>query len=103
MQTLQAQIQIPPEFVLISKVEYEELVNNTLDGKFLSLKEVADHIGCSTAYLKNEILYHPKYKSELSSFIFYPSNSGQHWRIMAKPMYKFLERESVKLFLKKKY
>ncbi|KAA1042476.1 DUF771 domain-containing protein [Macrococcus equipercicus] len=103
MQTLQAQIQIPPEFVLISKVEYEELLNNTLDGKFLSLKEVAEHIGCSTAYLKNEILYHPRYKEEIEKWCHFPTSSGDHYRFHAKSLYQFLDRESVKLFLKKKY
>lgn len=103
MQSLQAQIQIPSDLVLVSKVEYESLLNNTLEGKFLTLKQLAEHIGCSTSYLKSEILYNPRYKDILKDFVYYPSNSGEHWRIKAKEMYKFLDSESIKIFLKKKY
>lgn len=103
MQTLEASIQIPKELIIISRVEYEALLNNTLDGKFLTLKEVAEHIGCSTTYLKTEILYNPRYKETLQGFVYYPNNSGEHWRIKAKEMYQFLDKESIKIFLKNKY
>lgn len=101
MQQLEATITIPPEFVLISKVEYEELLSKDTRGKFISLAALAQHLDCSQAFLKENILYDRRYKPELEKFIYYPQSQGEKWKIHQESMFKWLDQKNISIFLKK--
>lgn len=103
MQTLNAQIQIPSDLVLITKVEYEELLKKETLGQFISLKKLCEHIGASPNYVKENILLNPRFKKEMQEMVHFPTSQGDKWFIHRDKMFKFLDQQSVKVFLKRKY
>ncbi|MCJ0951530.1 DUF771 domain-containing protein [Mammaliicoccus sciuri] len=100
-QQLNATINIPSDFILITKVEYEQLLNNHNEGKFISLKGLADHLDCSSQWLKESILFNPKYKKDLEEFIHYPTASGEKYKIHMKKAFEYFEKHSISIFDKK--
>lgn len=92
-QKLKLTVEIPEDHVVIQKEEYERLQDLHLKGKFINLKELADHTSRSTQWIKKNILYHPKYQKELVDIVYYPKGSGDTFVIKAKEMFEFLDQE----------
>ncbi|WP_239745279.1 DUF771 domain-containing protein [Mammaliicoccus sp. F-M27] len=100
-QTLNATINIPADFILITKIEYEQLLNNHTEGKFISLKELAEHLDCSPQFLKENILFNPRYKKDLEKFIHYPVASGNKYKVHMNKAYKYFDEHSISIFNRK--
>ncbi|QPW14140.1 DUF771 domain-containing protein [Mammaliicoccus sciuri] len=101
MQQLNATINIPADFILITKVEYEQLLNNHTQGKFISLKSLAEHLDCSSQWLKQNVLFNPRYKKDLEDFIHYPSASGEKFKIHQSKAFKYFDKHSISIFDRK--
>ena len=89
-------IEIPPEDVLISKIELQQLKQNELRGVYWNTKDLESHTGRSLLWLKENLLYPSKFRKTLdvenNGFVSYPQASGQPWVFQATKMADFLEK-----------
>lgn len=88
---LQLNVPIPPDQVLISKVELEDLRQESLSGVYWSMKDLEHRTSKKQEWLKENILYRSKFRPELEQFVHYPKNKGQAWSFQAKRMSQFLD------------
>lgn len=88
-------IPIPPDKVLISKVELEELKEQSLTGVYWNMKDLEKRVNKRQEWIKENILYKPRFREVLDSenggFVYYPKSQGQTWSFNAKRMAKFLD------------
>lgn len=93
MQQLQVNltVQVPDEYVLVSKVELEELQQEKLNGRYWSMEDLEERTGRKQLWLKSNLLYAPKFKKELEKFVHYPNSQGDKWSFQASKMVKFLD------------
>ncbi|HLU20993.1 MAG TPA: DUF771 domain-containing protein [Bacillaceae bacterium] len=88
-------IEIPEEYVLITKVELEELKRNELTGVYWSMKDLEQRTGKKHEWIKENILYPTRFKKILDvdngGFVYYPKSKGQTWTFQATEMASFLE------------
>lgn len=98
MQQIKAEIiiNIPPEYVVISKVEYERLKKQELLGTWWSMKDLEQRLNKKSEWIKEHILYPQKYRKILDSEhggpVYYPKKQGQHWSFNAFYMSDFLTK-----------
>lgn len=108
-------IPIPPNSILINKVEYEKLKQDQLSGVYWTMQDLEKRIGRKAEWIKTNILYRPKLKEALDckhgGFVFYPKSKGQSWSFQAFKMSEFLDKyfsvifnsqENESLLIKKK-
>lgn len=99
---VEMEITIPDEYVLIKKVEYEELKQNELAGRYWTMKDLENQIGKKQVWIKENILYPSKYKSQLDvsvgGFVYYPKAKGEKWSFHATKMAKFLDDNFYRIF-----
>lgn len=93
MQSLDVQIHIPEDFILIKKVEYEDLIKNDLTGKYLSVKDICKLTGKSQTFIRDNLLKDPKRLKEIEAFSHFPQSQGDHWAFKAKEMREYLDKE----------
>jgi len=97
-------IPIPEDSVLISKVELMELRENELTGVYWNMKELERRIGRKSEWIKENILYPPRFKKRLDvdqgGFVFYPRSKGQTWSFQAVEMARFLDEHFHDIFSK---
>ncbi|WP_421663588.1 DUF771 domain-containing protein [Lysinibacillus telephonicus] len=97
MQQLQVNLTVPvPEnYVLISKVEFEELQQERLSGIYWSMKDLENRINKKHEWIKSNILYPTKFREVLDvkngGFVYYPEVTGEKWSFHASKMAKFLD------------
>lgn len=95
-------IPVPADSVLISKVELEELKQTQLIGVYWSMKDLELRINRKNEWIKENILYPPKFKKILDvqqgGFVFYPKSKGQTWSFQASKMAEFLEKHFKDIF-----
>lgn len=95
-------IPIPTDQVLISKVELEDLKNQSLIGTYWSMKDLEKRTGRKIDWLKENLLYPPYFKKvldvELGGFVYYPASKGQAWSFQATKMADFLEKNFNRIF-----
>lgn len=100
--TVNLSIPIPDDSVLISKVELEELKQEQLSGVYWNMKDLQKRINKSDRWIKDNILYQPRFKrvldSENGGFVYYPKNQGQTWSFQANQMAQFLDKNFNKIF-----
>lgn len=88
-------IPIPDDKVLISKVELEELKEQSLTGVYWNMKDLEKRVRKKQEWIKENILYQPRFRKVLDSenggFVYYPKSQGQTWSFHAKKMAKFLD------------
>lgn len=92
-QTLNVTVPIPDTHVLVSKDEYEELINYSLDPVW-DLKELKKKLKMSADdTIKDRLLTHPKFEKLLKKqgIVHYPDENLNRWRINARKMNKFIE------------
>ncbi|PMC35734.1 DUF771 domain-containing protein [Bacillus sp. UMB0899] len=99
---IQAIIPIPEDQILIEKVEFERLQALELQGRFWSMQDLEERINKKRDWIKENILYKPKFKAILDinngGFVYYPEKKGQNWSFQATQMAKFLEGHFVEIF-----
>jgi phage pi2 protein 07 len=107
MQKIKAEIviTIPDDMVLITKVEYEELKQQGLNGVYWSMKDIEKQINRKSDWIKENILYPERFKKVLDckngGFVYYPESKGQPWSFKATKMAEFLENNFYNIFIQK--
>ncbi len=97
MQQLQVNltVQIPENYVLVSKVEYEELQYEKLSGIYWTMKDIELRINKKHEWIKANILYPAKFRKIIDvkkgGFVYYPEVTGEKWSFHAVKMAKFLD------------
>ena len=95
-------VEIPAEYVLITKVEYEELKSQELRAVYWNMKDLEKRTGRQATWLKENILYPKKFRKVLDiehgGFVAYPKTKGQPWAFKATGMQSFLEENFIRIF-----
>src|SRR5690554_2935853 len=91
-------INIPSDYVLIKKSEFEELQQEKISGVYWSMKDLEERTGMKRQWLQSNLLYVPKFKEELKEFVFYPRSQGEKWVFHAQKMSKFLDDNFHRIF-----
>lgn len=95
-------IPIPEDLVLISKVEFEDLQKESLQGVWWSMKDLEKRLNKKHGWIKDNILYQTRYKEMLDvkngGFVFYPESQGQNWSFHAVKMTDFLDRYFTEIY-----
>lgn len=101
---VELEIKIPDDYVLITKVEYEELLQERLKGRYWTMRELEERVGKKQEWIKENILYPQNFKKQLDvqqgGFVYYPGRQGEKWSFQATKMTKFLEDNFYKIFNK---
>ncbi|BAE05106.1 MULTISPECIES: DUF771 domain-containing protein [Staphylococcus] len=99
-QTLNVTVPIPDTHVLVSKDEYEELINYSLDPVW-DLKELKKKLKMSADdTIKDRLLTHPKFEKLLKKqgIVHYPDENLNRWRINARKMNKFIDEHFEEIY-----
>jgi phage pi2 protein 07 len=100
--TVNLDIPIPPDTVIISKVELEELEQLKLTGVYWTMKDLEKKVNRKSEWIKENILYPTKFRKVLDvdkgGFVFYPKGRGQTWSFQATKMAAFLEKNFNRFF-----
>lgn len=95
-------INLPEHLVVVEKVEYEQLTQNLLEGRYWTMAELEERIGKKQVWIKENILYPTRFKKQLDvmqgGFVYYPQAKGEKWSFHASKMAKFLEDNFYKIF-----
>ena len=93
--TAEVVINIPNNYVLVKKAEFEELQQQRHEGKYWSMKDLEQRINRDQKWIKEKILMNPKFRRQLDvdlgGFVFYPEINGEKWSFQASKMAQFLE------------
>ncbi|PJO45138.1 DUF771 domain-containing protein [Lysinibacillus xylanilyticus] len=88
-------IPIPEDMVLVKKVEYEELIAQSLTGQYWTMKDLEKRVGKEWRWIKENILYPSRFRKILDvkngGFVYYPVGRGKSWSFLASKMSRFLE------------
>lgn len=96
-QYLEAKIPIPDDYVIISKVEYEELMKADDVGRWMSLKEVLDRINRKYDWFSLKVLKNPRYRNRIDAsrssngFVYYPRGGKDKYLFLKSKTIEFLE------------
>ena len=95
-------IPIPSDSVIISKIELQELKKLQLAGVFWSMKDLEKRVNRKSEWIKENILYPTRFckilDAENGGFVFYPKTKGQTWSFQASKMSKFLDENFDRIF-----
>lgn len=91
-------IEVPAEFILVRKSEWEELKEQQLTGRYWNMKNLEERTGMKQQWLKSNLLYVPKFKQQLEEFSYYPNSQGEKWAFQATKMAQFLEDNFYRIF-----
>ncbi|MTD37675.1 DUF771 domain-containing protein [Erwinia sp. CPCC 100877] len=88
-------IEVPAEYVIIHRTDYEELLKADDKGRWMSLKEVVSRINRSSKWFCEQVLEQPKYRKHLDvrngGFVHYPRGGGDAYSFLRSQMIEFLE------------
>lgn len=88
-------VQVPNDHVLITKVEYEQLQQEKLEGKYWTMADLEKQVKKDWRWIKTNILYPTRFKQildiENGGFVYYPEGRGKNWSFLASKMAKFLD------------
>lgn len=98
MQTLDVQIKIPDDLVLITKSTHEELLEQDLIGRTWNMKQLEERTNRSAQWLRRNILEVPEFKDEIKEFVQFPEINGQPWKFGALRMSRWLEENQELIF-----
>lgn len=92
-QSLNITVVIPEEYVLVTKVEWEEMLDQKLKGKQWNMKDLEKHTRRSNNWLKENTLYPNRQELDIKEggFVRYPKSSGSPWKFGAYRMGEWLE------------
>ncbi|MCP8615224.1 DUF771 domain-containing protein [Salirhabdus salicampi] len=95
-------IPIPSDSVLISKVEFEELQKQQLQGTCWTMQDLEKRINRKQEWIKAKILYPSRFRKILDvnngGFVRYPQTRGDKWSFQASRMAKFLDEHFPEIF-----
>lgn len=89
-------IEVPKEYVLILRADYEELQKADDRGRWMSLKEVVSRINRSSKWFCEQVLEKPQYRKKLDvnndgGFVHYPRGGGDAYSFLKSETIEFLE------------
>lgn len=91
---VEATISIPADYVLIKRVEYEELQHSSLSGVCWTMQDLEKRLGRRSGWIKDNILF--KFRKildiEYGGFVTYPKSQGQSWLFHAEKMAGFIDK-----------
>lgn len=89
-------IPVPEEYVLIKKVELQELEDQSLRGVTWNMKDLELRVNKKRIWILDNILYPSRFKKILDvkngGFVYYPESQGQPWSFQANKMADFLDK-----------
>lgn len=92
---VQATVTIPPEFVVIEKVEYDRLTKSDEVGTWWGMQDLISRTNRKEKWLKENILENARYKSKIDiengGFVKYPSGGKSGYLFLATKTKQFLE------------
>lgn len=92
---IEAVIEIPDDYVLITKTEFFKIKEQNLSGRLWNMKDLEERTGHRADWIKEKILYVPALRKKLDveegGFVFYPKSKGQPWNFHAVKMARFLD------------
>ncbi|NSV46309.1 DUF771 domain-containing protein [Enterococcus faecalis] len=96
-QYLEAKIPVTSDYVIISKVEYEELKKADETGNWMTLKEVLDRVNRGYEWFTSNVLKNPRYRKILDvdknkdGFVYYPGDGRDTYLFQRRKMLEFLD------------
>ncbi len=88
-------IQIPEEYILVEKTEYERLKIEDDLGKWWTLSDVMKRVNRKRTWLLENLLNNPKYRNKIDirkgGFVKYPTGGKDSYLFLASETKKFLE------------
>lgn len=100
--SVQLLITIPESQVIIERLEYEAFKKADLLGVYWSMVDLESRIGRKKDWIKENVLYNPRFKSQLDinsgGFVYYPQKKGEPWSMHALQMAKFLDENFNDIF-----
>lgn len=97
-QTLDIQIKIPENYVLITKSDHSQFLEQQLIGRTWSMKQLEEYTTRSGQWLRENILEVPEFREELQEFVSFPQRQGQPWKFGALKMSRWLEENQELIF-----
>ncbi|WP_268914055.1 DUF771 domain-containing protein [Lentilactobacillus sp. SPB1-3] len=91
-------IQIPDQYVLVNKSEYQEMQADSLAGLRWTMNDLRKHLGNkSISWIKRNILFNPKFKKELDQmeldkYLHRSTGNGNPWWFKAREFNKFIDK-----------
>ncbi|UTH13325.1 DUF771 domain-containing protein [Macrococcus equipercicus] len=85
-----AVITIPPEYVVIKKIEYDRLVEND-EVKFWELEDLMTKTCSSKYWVMKNIVNNPELRDLIESFSIFPKGKNGPYKFNAKKMSRFLD------------
>lgn len=100
--TVELNIPIPEDSIIIKRVEWEELKRQELTGVYWTMKELEARVGRKSIWIKENILFPSRFRKILDSkqggFVYYPRSQGETWSFHASRMAEFLDRHFSTIF-----
>jgi len=91
-------VEIPSHLVLVEKSEYEALKEQKNIGRWWTMQDLEEYTNMKRDWLKEHVLYVPKYKKQIEKFVNYPQRQGEKWSFQATKMAHFLEDNFYQIF-----
>lgn len=91
-QKLEVSIAIPDQYVLVTKIEYNELKEKSVMGRYLTLQDLMDLTGKSKPWLNEKLLSHPRRMKDIEPFTHFPQSRGDKWAFKEKEMRDYLDK-----------
>lgn len=97
-------IPVPPDSIIITKVQLEELNKQNLRGLYWTMNDLEKRVNRKREWIIKNILYPSKFQKildvEFGGFVFYPKTKGQTWSFHALKMTEFLDNNFENIFNK---
>ncbi|SOC16550.1 phage pi2 protein 07 [Ureibacillus xyleni] len=91
-----------PDYLIISKSDLEEMLQQQLLGTYWSMKDLEKQVNRKHEWIKEHILYPAKFRNlldiECGGFVYYPKSKGQTWAFNALKMAEFLHDNFSEIF-----
>ncbi|MBY0147744.1 DUF771 domain-containing protein [Neobacillus niacini] len=95
-------IPVPADSIIISKIELQELKKIQLVGVYWSMQDLEKRVNRKSEWIKEYILYPSRFRKVLDAqnggFVFYPGSKGQTWSFQASKMAMFLDENFDRIF-----
>lgn len=94
----QVTLNIPPEYIVIKKSEFEEIQSRADYDRWWSTDDLYERYGHRLNWFKDHVLYVPKYKRELSRFVHEPNGGKDSWQFEPHRFSEFLSNHFNEIF-----
>lgn len=88
-QNLQVTINIPPEYVLITKVEHEQLLKR--QSVAMTMKEVCEEFQRDRKWVKKNVIIRPYFRRKFEKFSQFPEGTNGQYRFHRRKMLEFID------------